>query len=231
MILVVASQVDPVAGRLIRELPEGSTALLTCLDLSSTGWRVSSTEADSSVCVASGRLLEEREIDGVLTLLPCVFAPELVHIDPRERRYVAAEMTAFLTFWLSRLRCPKLNAPSGGCLSGPGWRPERWMAAAAEAGLPVKPIRRGTRPSGPPGGAQRKAVVTAVGDYYLGDPHPELRRRARSLASAVGLGLLGVEFEEEGGDYLFSAASTFPDLAETGAADALWAYFRGKGGS
>jgi hypothetical protein len=231
MILVVASQVDPVAGRLIRELPEGSAALLTCLDLSSTGWRVSSTETDSSVCVASGRLLEEHEIDGVLTLLPCVFERELVYIHPRERCYVAAEMTAFLTFWLSRLRCPKLNAPSGGCLSGPRWRPERWVAAAAEAGLPVKPIRRGTRAPGSEDGAQRKAVVTVVGDYYLGDSHPELRRRARLLASAAGLGLLAVEFEEAGGDYLFSAASTFPDLSEAGAADALWAYFTAKGGS
>src|SRR5215208_2683196 len=100
MILVVASRVDPVAHRLIRELPKGSAVLLSCLDLSSPGWRVSSTEADSSVCVADGLLLEEREIDGVLTLLPCVFEQELVHIRPLERRYVAAEMTAFLTFWL-----------------------------------------------------------------------------------------------------------------------------------
>jgi hypothetical protein len=81
-----------------------------------------------------------------------------------------------LTYWLSRLRCPKLNAPSAGCLSGPGW---------------------------------------------LGDECPELQRRALSLASAVGLDLLRVEFEEEGDDYLFCAASTFPDLAEADAADAI----------
>jgi hypothetical protein len=228
MILVVGSRVDPVARRLIRDLPEDSVALLTCLDLSSHGWRVSSNEADSSVCVADGCLLEEREIDGVLTLLPCVFEQELVHIHPHERSYVAAEMTAFLKFWLSRLRCPKLNAPSAGCLSGPGWRSERWVAAAAEAGLPVKPVRRGTRPSGPPGGAQRKAAVTVVGEYYLGDKRPELQRWARSLASAAGLDLLGVEFEEEGDDYLFCAASTFPHLAQVGAADAIWSYFTAK---
>jgi hypothetical protein len=126
-----------------------------------------------------------------------------------------------LTYWLSRLRCPKLNAPSAGCLSGPGWRPERWVAAAAEAGLPVKPVRRGTQPSGPQGGAHRRAAVTVVGEYYLGDECPELQRRALSLASAVGLDLLRVEFEEEGDDYLFCAASTFPDLAEADAADAI----------
>jgi hypothetical protein len=38
------------------------------------------------------------------------------------------------------------------------------VAAAAEAGLPVKPIRRGTRAPGPEDEAQRKAVVTVVGD-------------------------------------------------------------------
>jgi hypothetical protein len=227
MILVVASQVDPVAYRLIRELPKGSIALLTCLDLSLSGWCVSSTDVESSVCIASGQLLEEREIEGVLTLLPCVFERELVHINPGERGYVAAEMTAFLTFWLSRLRCPKLNAPSGGCLSGPGWRPEQWVAAAAEAGLPVKSIRRGTRPA-EQGEPPRKAVVTIVGEHYLGHQCPELQRWARTLASAAGLGLLAVEFEEGSGDYLFSAASPFPDLAESGAADAIWAHFQAK---
>jgi hypothetical protein len=230
MLLVVASQVDPIAYRLIHELPKGTIALLTCLDLSLSGWRVSSTDADPSVCIASGQLLEEHEIEGVLTLLPCIFERELVHIDPRERSYVAAEMTAFLTFWLSRLGCPKLNAPSGGCLSGPGWRPEQWMTAAAEAGLPVKSIRRGTRPA-ERGEPPSKAVVTVVGDQCLGDPRPELRQRARSLASAAGLGLLAVEFEEGRGDYLFSAASPFPDLAEAGAAQALWAYFQAKASS
>ena len=97
-------------------------------------------------------------------------------------------------------------------------------------GLPVKPVRRGTRSSVPPGGAQRKLVVTVVGEHFLGDEHPELRRRARTLASAVGLGLLRVEFEE-GDDYLFSAASTFPDLAEAGAAHAIWAYLTAEGSS
>ncbi len=73
--------------------------------------------------------------------------------------------------------------------------------------------------------------MTVVGEHYLGDERPELRRRARSLASAAGLELLGVEFEEEDGEYQFSAASTFPNLAEAGAADAIWAYFMAKGGS
>jgi hypothetical protein len=231
MLLIVASQVDLSACHLIRELPKDSAALLTCLDLSSSGWRVNSAEADSSVCVASGRLLKEHEIDGVLILLPCILERELVHIHPGERRYVAAEMTAFLTFWLYRLRCPKLNAPSSACLSGPGWRPERWVAAAAAAGLPVKPIQRGTRASGPAGGAHQKTAVTVVGEHCLGDPRPELQRRARLLASAVGLGLLEVEFEEAGDNYLFFGANTFPNLAQAGAADALWAYFTAKGGS
>jgi hypothetical protein len=42
--------------------------------------------------------------------------------------------------------------------------------------------------------------------------------------------LLRVEFEE-GDDYLFSAASTFPDLAEAGAAHAIWAYLTAEGSS
>jgi hypothetical protein len=228
VILVVASRVDDVAQRLVAELPENSAELLTCLDLSLPGWRVGAEAASDSICIAGGRKLEPRTISGVVCLLPYIFEQELVHIEPEDRAYVASEMTAFLLFWLDTLTCPKLNAPTAACLSGPHWAPERWRMAAASAGLAVKPIRRSTRltarsdPS-----PERRITVIVVGGHSLGQDDQELRRQARSLASAVGVDLLSVHFAEHKGTPHFLGADVFPDLSQPGAAEAIWDFFSG----
>ena len=226
MILIVASRVDDIAQRLSTEPLRDSAQLLTPRDLSAPGWRVSTASARSSICIAGGHKLEARAISGVVCLLPCVFPQELVHIEPEDRAYVAAEMTAFLIFWLSSLKCPKLNPPTAGCLSGPRWPRERWLAAAAAAGLPVKPIRRSTRPVPNPDKPLEECVtVTVAGRTFLGHDEPELRRHARALASAAGVDLLGVHFAEGVAGYRFDGADTFPDLSQGGATDAILDFF------
>jgi len=101
------------------------------------GWRQSLGGVDGDAAVVEGKRVPQKEITGVLTRLPCVFEQELVDITPDDRRYVAAEMTAFLLFWLSRLKCPVLNRPTPTCLSGPYWRREKWIHVAARVGIPV----------------------------------------------------------------------------------------------
>ena len=230
MILVVASQVDDVASRLVSEFPRGSAELLTCLDLSLPGWHVSCEAPSQSVCIAGGQKFNAESITGVICLLPCVFEQELVHIQPEDRAFVAAEMTAFLSFWLSSLSCPKLNPSTPGCLSGPGWRAERWLAAAASAGLPVSPLRRSTRPDSWLGDAAASSVnVTVVGRRCLGHDDPQLRFWARSLATQAGLDLLRVDFTDRNGGYYFSGASTFPTLTEPLATEAMLDYFNAQG--
>ena len=73
----------------------------------------------------------------MLTRVPAVFEDELTDIMFSDRSYVAAEMTAFLLFWLSRLRCPVLNEPTATCLAGRYWRREQWIDQAARAGIAV----------------------------------------------------------------------------------------------
>ncbi|MCZ6662326.1 MAG: hypothetical protein O6951_05310 [Actinobacteria bacterium] len=232
MILIVASRVDNVAQRLSTELPQGSARLLTPRDLSVPGWRVSAASPLSSTCIAGGEELEAKAITGVVCLLPCVFQQELVHIEPEDRAYVAAEMTALLVFWLSSLKCPKLNPPTAGCLSGPRWPLERWLAEAAATGLPVKPIRRSTRPvPNPDQPVEGCITVTVAGRHFLGHDDPKLRRDARSLASAVGVDLLSVHFAKGVAGYYFVGADTFPDLSQARATDAIWDFFNQGGGS
>jgi len=142
VLIVLAHRYDQGARELVSRWSANGARLLTSADLSLSGWRHYSDATAESTAVVGGRVVPVAEITGVLTLLPGIFDQELIDIVPSDRSYVAAEMTAFLLCWLSTLRCPVINRPTPTCLSGPYWRQERWVSAAAGLGIPVHPHHR-----------------------------------------------------------------------------------------
>ena len=102
-------------------------------------WERNNTGVGDARAIIGGRSVVTVEITGVLTRLTHIWEQELVQIVAEDRRYVVAEMSAFLMSWLSALDCPVLNRPVPGCLSGPSWRPEQWAAAATRADMRVAP--------------------------------------------------------------------------------------------
>jgi hypothetical protein len=210
LILIVASQVDDAARRLLADFPPGESALLTCRDLSSPGWHVSSMDARAQAVVAGGACFAASRITGVLTVLPCVFERELVHIEEEDREYVASEMTAFLLYWLSGLRCPLLNRPTAGCLSGPNWRVEQWARLAAQLGIPAVPHSRATAGLPTAGAETERTQVTVVGQQFCGAPDETLRYRTRALAQAAGVDMLTAAFLCDSG--LFAGTEPLADL-------------------
>jgi len=203
--------------------------LLTCEDLSTRGWRHRLGDPGSSAAVVSGRVVPVEEITGVLTRRPSILEEELGHITPDDRPYVAAEMNAFLVSWLSSLRCTVLNRPTPLCLSGPNWRPEQWIHAAASIGIAVRPRHRQVPASLdhptdiPP--EDDFVDVTVVGTRCLGTADERLKEGARRLAAAAGVGLLGVRFGLSSSGTYFHAASSWPDTSAPAAVDALRDYF------
>jgi hypothetical protein len=190
MIIIVANRWDKTPRSVASDWAPCPVAVLTPQDLSVGGWRQRLSGSDRGTVVAEGQLVPEAEISSVLTLLPCVFEAELGEIAPEDRRYVAAEMTAFLLSWLSRLDCTVLNRPTPTCLSGPYWRREKWVHAAAQAGIPVHPARRQAVPSGSSAEAENllgSAIVTVIGERVIGEVDSALRRQARCLAVLAGV--------------------------------------------
>ena len=224
MVLIVASRVDASAPRLASALHECPARVLTPLDLSRPGWRVFSGRPGSDIGIVDGEAVESRRVEGVVCLLPRVFPRELVHIEAEDRAYVAEEMTAFLIFWLSTLACPKMNAPTAGCLSGPLWSQVHWLAAAASAGLPITPHRRSTQ-SSDRSSSEFRRTVTVVGPRTIGDDDGDLRRYARLLASWAGMHLLSVHFTETPDGPRFSGVDPFPELATPAALEGVLAFF------
>ncbi len=227
MIVIVANRSDRIAAACASRWAREDVGVLTARDLSVAGWRQRPGQLDSGIAVIEGRLVPQREITGVLTLLPSVTKGELVHIAPADRAYVAAEMTAFLLFWLSGLRCPVLNRPTPMCLSGPGWRREQWVSAAAQAGIPVQPCHRhAVLGSAADQATTASTVVTVAGHSVIGNADSALRAHALRLARFAGVELLAGHFSSRHEDARFVTASTFPDLSDDSVADAVLDHLR-----
>jgi hypothetical protein len=230
MIVIVANRWNQTPKAVVSRWAPREARVLTSQDLSVTGWRQSSGGLDCDIAVVEGKLVLQKEVTGVLTLLPCVFEEELVDIAPAERRYVAAEMTAFLLFWLSRFKCPVLNRPTPTCLSGPYWRREKWVSVAAQAGIPVELVHRHAAPPG--SSAEREllpgpAIVTVIGRRIFGEVEPALRRQAQCIADLAGVELLAVHFSGPERGARFVSADVFPKLSEDRLADAVLDHLQG----
>jgi hypothetical protein len=241
MLVVVASRQDSAASDLVSRWAPYGAALLTVADLSAAGWRHhvgGPGGAGEGGAVVDGRAVAAGDITGVLTRLPFVSEAELTHIHPDDRRYVAAEMSAFLVAWLSRLRCPVLNRPTPGCLAGPAWRPEQWIHVAARIGLPVRAVRRSARLSAAASPAAEAesagapetaaAVATVVGECCFGVDDPGLAAQARRLARAAGVDLLSVQFAGPGCGAELIGVSLWADVTSPEIAAAIAAYLRGS---
>lgn len=231
MLVIIASRHDGVARRLADRRAAHEAALLTCEDLSAAGWCHPVGAASRSTAVVGGRVVAVEGITGVLTRRPYVVEQELGHIVPADRAYVASEMTAFLLSWLSSLECPVLNRPTPSGLSGPNWWPEQWTYAAAQFGLPVRPVRRRAvlADDAPAAADPPPLTVTVVGERCIGPVDPALAAQARRFARAVGVDLLAVHFSgpEPGADFL--GADLWPDASAPEIADAAFEYLNEGG--
>ncbi len=228
MLVVLASRYDRTCAQLVAGWA-GDASLLTCQDLSASGWRYS-PGGEVRTSVIGGRLIATHEIDGVLTRLPSVCESELGSIVPGDRSYVAAEMTAFLSAWLSDLPCPVLNRPAPMGLMGPYWRREKWVLTAAQLGIPVVPAHRSVPIadirlhddllSGP-------ATVSVIGRRCLGHADESLCNWAAALAEAAGVSLLRARFASREANSAFLDADYEVDVADPEVSAAILEYFAG----
>src|SRR5262245_17416255 len=192
MIVVLAQPLDA-AARAFVDLAGGEAVLLTVRELSEPGWRHQPAGGLETTLIG-GRRIAPSEIAAVVTRIPAVAPETLRHINPADRTFVAAEMTAFLLSWLTKLvACGRMvvNRPSAGSLMGPAWSRERWLVEGYRAGF--EPFARTLAvPLPPPPMTGGVRTIVVVGDECVGDASRALRERARSLARRAGVTLIGL---------------------------------------
>ena len=213
MIVVVGSRHDNVAQSLVDALP--GAALCSAEDLTRPGWAWPVASPEGRRWVVDGRVVEDREVTGVLVRRSGVYPEELLGTHPDDREYLAAEATAFLVFVLSRTGARVANPVADGALGDEAIRPERWMPLAA--GLGIEPVslrvKRGQAPLIP----AAATVVEVVARDAIGGASPRLRKA--SVALADELGLLYASFVFDGKGRLLAVSAARPPGAK--ALDAL----------
>ncbi len=216
MILVIGSILDTTAPKLVSEF-NGDAVLLTSLDLSTDGTSVCFHEFHEGIIMAQGQAIPVRTISGVVGLVAGFYPQELIQVNLTDREYVCREMNAFMFWFLSQLRCPKLNRPSVNCFSGPFWKTETWFSLAKRAGIPCAPVKRDNNksPKPPSKNGEELTRVTVIGREFSGSNDERLHHYSSRLARDAHLDLLTVFFAKRNSrDYEFRGASQFPDLSD-----------------
>lgn len=228
MLIVFGSRRDEGAQSLTRRWARHDARMLTSDDLSAIGWRHGTGAADGASAVVSGVPVPVGEISAVLIRWPRILPQELTQIMPGDREYVASEMTAFLVYWFSQLRCRVVNRPTPASLLGPGWSQVKWIHTAAQLGIPVRPVRRCiaamSREPIEPLARTMTAPVTVVAGECLGVVHRVLFCHARRLADAAGVDLMEAHFAGPDGDAQLLGVNPAPSLAGDAVADAVLAH-------
>jgi hypothetical protein len=224
MILIVARATDGAARRLARRWSEDAARVLTPRDLSREGWLAGDVSPSAPTLVAGAETAPASDVNAALVRIPCVSAADVSYVEPADRGYCAAEMTAFLAWWLSGLPCAVINRPTPASLSGTDWAEPTWAIMAAELGIACSLVcwrsaGQGRQPVDER--AQRPVPVTAVGNRYAGTATASLGSAAVKLARAAGVEALTVWFDRDDADAHFVEARPWVDIDDPMIADLL----------
>jgi hypothetical protein len=235
VLIVLASQADAAAAKVVSAWHGQNAALLSGESLSQRGWVWQPESIDDSSLVIDGCPLPVRAVRGVVSLMPAIDPRDLHHIVADEREYVAGEMTAFLVAWLtwlSGLGVPVMNRPTPLSLTGPALHHEQWLQAAGRVGLPIRPAHRRVPPSKrpsteeswrrwnavPPDDRESSLPIPVVRGHTL--PGPEGQQVPDAvcgalgrLAAAVGAELMTALLVDSDGRFLFRAAVPSVDVS------------------
>jgi hypothetical protein len=239
VLVVVARPTDEVSAALVRRWHAHDARLLTASDLSRPGWRISNRDGDAQTAVVGGERTPTHRIAGVLVRTPMISSAELSLVVREDRSYCAAEMTAFLTWWLTRLPVPVINRPTALSLAGPGWRPATWHLTAQRAGLQSAGARWRARSQDrdanvgrsrhQPPDRSRIEVVTVISQVAVGPADTLLARQAVALSRAAGTEAVAVAFDLGSDPPAFLWAEPWVDIAVPDVADALLESLLGLG--
>ena len=122
--------------------PPGAASLVTASNIN-TSFKVgvSVGEFSSSTITIAGTRIAATDISGIICSIAYFLPLEFYYVEPADRQYVCAEVTAFFIYFLSELDCKKLNPPGPRALSGLGMHRIEWMKAAHAQGVPIWPTR------------------------------------------------------------------------------------------
>lgn len=218
MILVLSNLANEAANELVGMFPAGAASLVTASDChQSFKAAISVGDFSPSEITIGGARTTAGAISGVVSTIPYFLTQEFYYIDPADREYVCVELSAFFIYFLSELRCRKLNPPSARRLSGLGMHRIEWLKAARGCGVPVWPLQMKNGTPSPAGDTQelRQIWSTVIGGAVVEDDTPgRVGGYMRVLSQMFAMPYLSCFFvSRDGSDYFLADLSFVPDVA------------------
>lgn len=185
---------------------------------------VSTGDFLSSRFTIDGVAISAAAISGVVSSIAYFLPQEFYYIEPADRAYVCAEVTAFFIYFLSKLGCKKLNPPNSKTLSGLGMHRIEWMKAADGWGIPIWPTRlKNGLPVPAEAHDARRVRATIVGGRIVEPNTPDrLCDYLRALSREFSMPYLCAEFASpREAEYLLADLWSVPDLTVPANRDAI----------
>ena len=179
----------------------------------------------NSTCIVEGKPIKISKIKGIWVRLPSITLDELPHIKQTDREYVAAEMNAFLVYWLKMVDCPILNPPGDLLLNGPLWTREQWLFKASTVGIPVKTITYDTTNVTFNENYKNILNVILIGNHCFGNDDPYLISKIKKLSKLSNTPLLSLTFSSEDSLQLLNVNSTVRNCSND-ILDKIFDYFK-----
>jgi hypothetical protein len=223
VILVIAEPGDQDAALLVAELAPRPAAAVSIVDFAAAPSCLYHPDFEASTVTVAGRSLPVRDIRAVVNALPAVLPGSLSVYEIEEREYQAAELHAWLSYFLSALSCPVINRPSTLSLGGPARGALGWLHLARAAGIPVAPVAISSDdPSGalaqPAPGRLQVTWAPGMTERTLAEEY------TGALARRSGVAFLEAWYaEDDSGNVRFAGARSVPDLASEATRRALLA--------
>jgi hypothetical protein len=166
---------------------------------------------ERSELTVSGARIRVGELKGVVNLVPAMPPELLTFYAEEEREYQAGELHAWLSFFLSSLRCRVVNRPTPVSLTGPALTALSWTWIARAAGVAAVPltadsrdVRAALREPTPDGND-----VVCVGGRVVSPTGSPSDASALRLAESAGVVYLRAWFDH---DSRLLGATSVPDL-------------------
>jgi hypothetical protein len=178
--------------------------------------------ANFTVTLADGRVINNRQINGVVNRLTYVPLHHLAGAPDFE--YAQQEYTALFMSWLKTLPAPIFNGVQSQGLSGAWRHVSEWVWMAAQSGLPTASYTQSSHdeidetmqlrtivPEGTP-----TTMVITLGNCVFGPSlPPHISDACQALGRLAQTALLGIELamgHPDGDRWTFAGATPMPDL-------------------
>jgi hypothetical protein len=198
LILVISSIANEAAPSMVDQFPEGAASLITTTELNkSFKAGISVNDFEFSLITMNNKQAPVRDISGVVCTVPYFLPQEFYYIESADRDYVCAEMNAFFIYFLSTLRCKKINPPSVKSFTGLSMHKFEWIKIVHHLKIPIWPFEL---KNGAPVGSEDAQKIkyytwTLIGKNVVENNVPEnVQTWMRQISKAFSLPYLSCVF-------------------------------------